>query len=82
MIDSMGHKLDELFLQLDDSWKNCIIKQIGYENTIFYYFLHQSLDAFERWRYIYKKEDKERRIYFVFKKTTVILQKVAYGKFY
>lgn len=78
-----GHKLDDLFNQLDDSWKNMIIRLMGYENAIFYYFLRQSSDAFERWRYIYEREDKERRIYFLFlKRFTVILKKVAYGKYY
>lgn len=78
-----GHKLDDLFNQLEDFWKNMIMRLMGYENAVFYYFLYQSSDAFERWRYIYEREDKERKIYFVFlKKFTVTLKKVAYGKYH
>lgn len=78
-----GHKLLELFNQLDDKWKGLIIRLMEYEETIFYYFLNQSSNAFEEWRYIYEREGGERKIYFVFlKKFAVTLQKVAYGKYH
>ncbi|MBR2408739.1 MAG: hypothetical protein IKB07_07250 [Lachnospiraceae bacterium] len=78
-----GHKLEDLFNQLDDKWKGVIIRLMEYEEIVFCHFLKQSSNAFEKWRYIYEREEDERRIYFVFlKKFAVTLQKVAYGKYH
>ena len=78
------HKLRKLFKRLDKIWKTIIIQLMEYDNVnIFYYFLKQSSDAFEKWRYIYEKEDSEKKLYFVFlKRFAVVLQKVAYAKYY
>ncbi len=44
--------------------------------------MNQSSNAFIKWRYIYEKEDKDRRLYFVFlKKFMDVLKRVAHGKY-
>lgn len=78
-----GHKLKDLLNQLDGSWKNIVIELMEYKEEIFDYFLKESSDAFEKWRYIYERKDEEKKIYFVFlKEFAFVLKKVAYSKYY
>ena len=79
-----NHELMYLFGKIDDRFKKVIMQLMKYKNTeTFEHFLNKISDAFEKWRYIYEKENEEKKIYFAFLKDLVItLKKVSYGKYY
>lgn len=79
------HRLKELFDMLDNSWKEIIIKKMGYEENenTFYNRLDKISNCFVEWRYIYEKPKEERRINFSFlNQFAIILMLIAHAKFF